>query len=159
MSWKDVFLSFGGRISRATYWQAGLAILAYLLLLFVVMAAFLSGGDAPLPERILGVALPVGILALPALYASFAIGLKRLHDRDKSGWWMLPFYVLPGLLDQWSRQLGEDAGAGLAVSLASFALSLWAIVEFGFLRGTRGANRFGADPLEPAGDVPTDAAA
>lgn len=159
MRWRDVFLGFRGRISRGTYWKAGFAILAYLLLLVVVMAAFLAGGEAPSPARVLAVALPVGVLALPVLYATTALGMKRLHDRDRSGWWLLPYYVLPGVLDQGSRQLGEDAGVGLALSAASFAISLWAIVELGFLRGTRGPNRFGADPLEPAGDVPTDRAA
>ena len=26
-----------------------------------------------------------------------ATSIKRLHDRDKSAWWMVPFFVLPGL--------------------------------------------------------------
>jgi len=36
----------------------------------------------------------------------------------------------------------------LALSLLSFAISIWAIVVLGFLRGTRGPNRYGPDPLE-----------
>jgi len=28
----------------------------------------------------------------------FAIGVKRLHDRDKSGWWIVVFYILPWIL-------------------------------------------------------------
>ena len=31
----------------------------------------------------------------------------------------------------------------------SFAITVWAIVELGFLRGTLGPNRYGPDPLAP----------
>ena len=65
------------------------------------------------------------------LYAIFftwfglAVSVKRWHDRDKSGWWNL-ILVVPLF------------GA------------FWALVEQGFLRGTRGPNRFGPDPLNRA---------
>ena len=39
------------------------------------------------------------------------------------------------------------AAGGLIFSLASLAVSLWALVELGFLRGTAGPNRYGPDPL------------
>jgi uncharacterized membrane protein YhaH (DUF805 family) len=71
------------------------------------------------------------------------VGIKRLHDRDKSGWWLLVFYVLPGVLNT----IGESLAAGWIFSLASFAVSIWALVELGFLRGTAGPNRYGPDPL------------
>ena len=32
------------------------------------------------------------------LISGIAVGIKRLHDRDKGGWWLLLFYVVPGLL-------------------------------------------------------------
>jgi uncharacterized membrane protein YhaH (DUF805 family) len=35
----------------------------------------------------------------------------------------------------------------LVLSLASLGISIWAIVVLGFLRGTRGPNRYGPDPL------------
>jgi uncharacterized membrane protein YhaH (DUF805 family) len=44
--------------------------------------------------------------------------------------------------------IGESlAAGGLIFSLASLAVSLWALVELGFLRGTAGPNRYGPDPL------------
>ena len=30
--------------------------------------------------------------------SAFAVGVKRLHDRDKSGWWILLFYLAPSVL-------------------------------------------------------------
>jgi uncharacterized membrane protein YhaH (DUF805 family) len=32
-----------------------------------------------------------------------ATSIKRLHDRDKSGWWMVPFFAVPHLYNQFSR--------------------------------------------------------
>lgn len=38
----------------------------------------------------------------------------------------------------------------MLISLVSLALSLWAFVELGCLRGTIGPNQYGADPIAPA---------
>jgi uncharacterized membrane protein YhaH (DUF805 family) len=40
-------------------------------------------------------------------------------------------------------------GGGIILHLVSFAITIWAIVELGFLRGTIGPNRYGPDPLPP----------
>ena len=46
------------------------------------------------------------------------------------------------------KRSAEDAGGiGIVLLLASAALSIWAMVEFGFLRGTAGPNHYGPDPL------------
>ncbi len=76
------------------------------------------------------------------LVPSFALGVRRLHDIDRTGWWML----LPaGML---VLVLGP-LGAGSVVDLIFGALRL--AVLLGLLvvlcqRGTRGTNRFGPDP-------------
>jgi uncharacterized membrane protein YhaH (DUF805 family) len=36
----------------------------------------------------------------------------------------------------------------LVLGLAAFVVSIWGLVELGFLRGTSGPNRFGPDPLK-----------
>ena len=86
----------------------------------------------------LGVALLLhallGIARVPVQDAEIAVGLllswpmvavwaKRWHDRDRSAWWVL-------------------------IVLVPVVGWIWALVVNGFLRGTRGANRFGADPLD-----------
>ena len=63
------------------------------------------------------------IVGLGVLYPSICIAIKRCHDRDKSGWWICILFI----------------------PLIGF---IWWLVEFGFLQGTVGPNRFGADPLE-----------
>jgi uncharacterized membrane protein YhaH (DUF805 family) len=74
--------------------------------------------------------------------------IKRLHDRNKSGWWIVPFFIAPGLLDRLSDWI-DDPTAALVVSAIAFGLTFWCIVEMLFRRGTRGPNRFGPDPLAP----------
>ena len=79
---------------------------------------------------------------------SLALVFRRLHDRNKSGWWILPFYLAPVTLALAARAM-LDKGANLAgglAALAELALWLWAFVEVGLLSGTRGKNRFGPDP-------------
>ena len=62
------------------------------------------------------------IWAVLYIWASLAVMAKRYHDRDKSAWWIL-IALIPGIG------------------------SIWQLIELGFLKGTDGPNRFGADPL------------
>ena len=101
----------------------------------------------------------VGTLLFLWVYA--ATSIKRLHDRDKSGWWMVPFFVIPGLYQQFGDRLSEFYTAvffGLVVAV----LALWGLVEMYCLRGSPWTNRFGADPLpkiqtRPRGESRTSA--
>jgi uncharacterized membrane protein YhaH (DUF805 family) len=117
------------------------------LIWFVVWAAVVGAAFGLAMIGSYGWVMPVVIFVLllvPAVLSGVATGVKRLHDRDKSGWWLLLFYLGPGLLDG----IGRGAGSiGLIFSLASFAISIWALVELGCLRGTDGPNTYGPDPL------------
>ena len=99
------------------------------------------------------IALLLGTLG-PAIIISTwcfaAIAIKRLHDRDRSGWWwMVVFFIVPPLLDKvWDRL--DSPTAAFLVSLLGAVLSAWAFVEIFCLRGTRGPNRFGSDPWPEA---------
>lgn len=64
-----------------------------------------------------------GIVALALLYPSLAVGVKRWHDRDKSGWWML-------------------------ILLIPLIGAIWYLIACGILKGTDGPNRYGPDPLD-----------
>ena len=88
------------------------------------------------------------ILYIPLVWIGLAIGAKRLHDRDKSAWWLVVFYAIPTILSAAADQT-EDLTL-VILHLMSFAISVWAFVELGCLRGTIGPNQYGPDPLEPA---------
>jgi uncharacterized membrane protein YhaH (DUF805 family) len=102
VSWWAIFFGFNGRINRAKYW---LGVLMFFLL---IVAALYISIDL----------VSAAVLVLPACWIHCAVAVKRLHDHDKSGWWVIPWLLLPG---------GQ--------------------LILGALPGTEGANRYGADPL------------
>jgi uncharacterized membrane protein YhaH (DUF805 family) len=87
------------------------------------------------------------IANIPAVIASIAVGIKRLNDRNKSGWWLLLFYLVPGLLDVIVIFIEGSMLVGI-LGIAGAAIVIWMIVELGFRRGTVGPNQYGPDPLE-----------
>jgi uncharacterized membrane protein YhaH (DUF805 family) len=78
-----------------------------------------------------------------------ATTIKRLHDRNKSGWWIVAFFVAPALLNGIADAL-DDSNAEVALLLVSVSLNLWGFSELLLLKGTSGPNRFGPDPLTPS---------
>jgi uncharacterized membrane protein YhaH (DUF805 family) len=83
---------------------------------------------------------------VPILISGFAIGVRRLHDRNRSGWLILLFYLGPAMPDAIDRHT-DFAPLSFALELAGLIIAIWALVELGFLRGTVGPNQYGPDPL------------
>ena len=138
------YLSFAGRANRQRYWLTG--ILQVVLFIIAMMLSLGMSDIAP----VLGVLFILVLLVF--MIAVLANGARRLHDRNKSAWWLLVFFVLPTLLSLPYRLVEgaqEDPLVGPAALLAVLSLpfSIWAFVELGCLKGTAGPNRFGADPL------------
>jgi uncharacterized membrane protein YhaH (DUF805 family) len=139
MDWQDLFLTFDGRINRAKYWL-GIGVSFGLLLVgffFLNLIPYLGT-----------------LIALVAFSAAAAvcipIGIKRLHDRDKNGRWLMLFYIAPAALDGISRISTTFLPASL-FALIALAISVWSLVELGFLAGTEGTNQYGANPLKGSG--------
>ena len=61
---------------------------------------------------------------------------------NRAKYWIAAI-VYPALLDG----VGRTMNSPIVFGLASLAVSIWAIVELGFLRGTTGPNQYGPDPL------------
>ena len=57
-----------------------------------------------------------------------AASIRRLHHRDKSGWWMVPFIVATGLYGQFGAWLG-DSWAAAFIGLAVFILFIWGLAK------------------------------
>lgn len=62
-----------------------------------------------------------GLFGLVLAWTHLAVFVKRWHDRDKSGWWML-------------------------INLIPVIGWFWTLIECGFLEGTIGPNKYGPDP-------------
>ena len=141
MNWRELLFSFEGRASRKSYWLVALIGIALSIAVAMLMTLVGVGSDRFIIFVAVGLAFVIGI----------AVGVRRLHDRDKSGWWLLLFYGLPQVLDLVAELTTEDSPAWWMLQTPSAAIQLWALIELGFLRGTAGSNRFGPDPLAKAG--------
>lgn len=145
------YADFSGRAPRAEYWWF------YLLIVLAYAVAMIV-------DSIVGIALfgpygvVTGIVLLALLLPSLAAGVRRLHDTNRTGWWMAAPIVAYAigfgmmgttLLDPASVQAGDaDLGSmGLAMIflLIGFALAVTLFV-FLVLPGTKGPNKYGDDP-------------
>lgn len=116
--------SFQGRVSRKMWWLTQLAMNIALVVAILASSVFFGppdgSGDPTVPPA---VAIILSLLFIPLFWIGLALSVKRWHDRDKSAWWIL-------------------------IALVPVIGGIWAFVENGFLRGTDGPNRYGADPLQ-----------
>jgi len=113
------YADFQGRSRRKEYWMFVLFQLIVLLVLGVLFAMF-EGVSMVLAESILwlGVLAYLGLFFLP----SIAVQVRRFHDQDKSGWFLL---------------------LGLVPYVGSLIMLFFMVQP-----GTAGPNRFGPDPLD-----------
>ena len=155
MALRQLFTSFDGRIGRREFWL-GICLLAVAQ---AVNYLLVSIADAFVPERIyLGWSLIIWFLI--GLWPALAIFAKRWHDRNKSAWWNLiapPVVVPVAIIIALILRLGnnESALVWLLFLIVFGGPPIWLIVELGFLRGTKGLNQYGSNPLtgQASGDL------
>jgi uncharacterized membrane protein YhaH (DUF805 family) len=109
------YVNFSGRAQRSAYWY-------WTLFAFIASAIALA-----IDALIFGVNLEGGlnivqtIVGLALLLPGLAVSIRRLHDLDRTGWWIL--IALTGI--------------------GAILLIIWYV-----MKGTDGPNRFGPDPLD-----------
>ena len=153
MKLQQVLFSFEGRIGRRTYWVAVIALIGAALV--ATFAPFLLDSEQ---AAVFMIAITSNVIWLLILWPLLAVGSKRLHDRNKRGWWLLVFWLLPfallcvgagiALFDDPRTGRSGDFLTGSIVAFASIPFALWGIVELGILPGTRGPNPYGGDPAQ-----------
>ena len=132
------YAEFSGRSRRMEYWMFTLlnVIVAVVLSLVIFGAGGAAGmftpdasGNPPAGIGALfgGMGLILVVYVLAILIPSIAVTVRRLHDRDMSGWWYLGA-IIGGMIPV----------VGFLVSIAFLVLMA--------LPGTPGPNRFGPDP-------------
>jgi uncharacterized membrane protein YhaH (DUF805 family) len=147
MNLTRLFTSFEGRINRKPYWIGNLIIVAIVLLLVIALLALTSTNFDTGQYRI-----SEAIFSLVLLYPCMALAVKRFYDRDRPGSLALIFAV-PYLIQTATDLLGYSGDPNTWNTLDYVLngilgiVSLWFVVELGFLRGTSGPNRYGPDPL------------
>ncbi|MBV8291602.1 MAG: DUF805 domain-containing protein [Mycobacterium sp.] len=160
--------SFTGRLNRARFWLTSIKLSIYLLPITIFCWVEIATSPLSLAALtfsallyVLFVYLLVFFASLLVLFAGLAVATKRLHDRDKSAWWLLLFYLVPLILPTIAYYTDRTGTGAVEVRfilvLASLSIIIWFLVELGFLRGTAGPNRYGADPRPMALEAPARA--
>ena len=97
-----------------------------------------------------------GIFWLIILVPWLAVTIRRLHDINRSGWWLMTIVVCFAIFTAIAIQSsigGSDPEADNPVlfygSLILIGLAVLGMMVFMILPGTKGANRYGADPYRP----------
>jgi uncharacterized membrane protein YhaH (DUF805 family) len=135
------YADFNGRARRSEFWLFWLLLVIIQIVFSVVLSAV--GGSAMMmsdPSAAVGlggaagvVMLALCVVMLGLLIPSLAVAVRRLHDTNRSGWWLL---------------------IGLIPFLGALALLIFYVLD-----GTPGPNRFGPDPKDRAASGATPAAA
>ena len=154
MDFRYLYTSFEGRINRRPFWIASLILFVIAIVISFAVLMPISAANATMG------ALAGLILSLAFLYPGVALGVKRLHDRGKSGLLMVVF-IAPGLISQLCDLLGITGSyqtiaghsvhmpntLGWILNIVTLGVAIWALVTLGFLKGTSGDNSYGPDPL------------
>ena len=78
------YADFSGRATRSEYWW----FLLFYFLVLIVLAVVASAGRGSSPVAAVA-AIGLAVFVLGTLIPSLAVSVRRLHDSDKSGWWLL----------------------------------------------------------------------
>ena len=112
------YATFDGRAARSEYWWWVL----FIILVQVVTNILDAMIFAPILGLVSGSAQPLSLLvSLALLIPGLAVSFRRMHDIDKSAWWLLVAFIpIVGIL---------------------------VLIYFFIQKGTSGSNQFGSDPL------------
>lgn len=123
------YADFSGRSRRKEYWMFTLfSVIVSLILVALLFAGGMGNIDPNTGEPQMGAMAYLAMIllvvwGLGSIVPSIAVQVRRFHDQDKSGWFVLIGFIpyVGGLI----------------------------VLVFMCLEGTRGPNRFGSDPKDP----------
>jgi len=140
------FMNFKGRAARAEYWWWALFFCVVILVAFAldIVVFFILGSANILPFLI------VTYIAL--FFPTLSVIVRRLHDTNRSGWWLLLFYALNILTTIAAFLTGamnpgvQVSGAGAVLVAVTAILTLACLIVlliFMLLPSNPGNNRYG----------------
>ena len=153
------YFNFSGRATRAEYWWWVLFIVLIGIGLGFIDALTGSMGDS-------GQGLLSFLFKLATTIPSFALGVRRLHDINRTGWWLLvwgffpmaaigggillvSFLLLDNLLILTVIGFAKLIGFGILGIIGVIVLIVWAIKK-----GDEGLNKYGPDPRQATSNGP-----
>ena len=103
------YVNFSGRAQRSAYWWWTL-----FEVLVLIVASLLDNVIFGAPSVL------YGISGLALLLPTLSVAARRLHDIDRTGWWLLLYLT----------------------GIGGILIFIWSL-----MKGTTGANQYGPDPL------------
>jgi|SRR5215208_2271469 len=142
------YADFSGRAPRAEFWWYCLFVVIAVIVV-VTLENLLGLGKVVLMYGPLSLVMALGLF-VPGL----AVQVRRLHDRNQPGWWLLGLYVPYALMLAITPTLSSGEGGVPSLGTAAIAGILGLIVlvvaivmlVFYCLPGTPGPNAYGPDP-------------
>lgn len=162
MDFKFLYGDPRGRISRKTWWLGAIGLIIISIVVNMVLGVVATAFG--LSKSAFGIGLMSLIAVAVLFFPYYALTVKRLHDRSRPTvlFWL---FFAPSILSSLLMMLGvagemgtvhlfgteapafQPNALGQAVTLLSFGVGVWALVELGFMKGQAGDNAYGADPL------------
>jgi uncharacterized membrane protein YhaH (DUF805 family) len=161
------YAEFSGRSRRTEYWmfvlfQILIGVAFWILLAIVGGTAMMSGGDpnalAAAGGAVAIVFILYALVSLALIIPALAVGVRRLHDTNRTGWWILaPIvgYVLMVVGGVMAASSPDNPGPGGILAMVGMIMVIvlgLVLLVFLFLEGTRGPNKYGPDPKGEALD-------
>jgi len=146
------YAQFSGRAPRAEYW-------------WFYLATTVVGVVADMIDRVAGSEFVAGlVLNLGLIVPWIAVTVRRLHDIDRTGWWLLAPVIpaafvafqatqaaLAGTFDSFEQ--ASSMTLWLLIPILGFLVACIALFVFAVLPGTPGSNRYGHDPYGEMEDL------
>ena len=128
------YFTLRGRAPRTEYWH---------WVLFLVVSSLLLGWL----DRVTTIGLLQGLFVLGALAPTIAVTVRRLHDTNRSGWWV--FLLLAPFVAGLGTLIVLMLGSTLldVFFAATLLIPLCVLLHFLTRPGTSGDNKFGPGPL------------
>lgn len=183
------YADFHGRARRSEYWlfmlfQFVLITVAQTILMSIIFSSFtafdVTSNTPPDAADLSGFMILsnlVGLISLAFLIPSLAVSVRRLHDTNRTGWWVvMPTGVLAGstlflilnlsrIIDLFNSESPSEWAffsiLGQAILMVWLPAVFASLVVFVFtvLDGTKGPNTYGPDPKATNMAVPSSSEA
>ena len=121
---KQKYATISGRATRAEYWWFTLFAYIWFLAVYILSGVMMFNLHRGSGAQILGALLVVGLMSIVCtllIVPSVCVGVRRLHDIGRSGWWIL---------------------------LSCAPIARWVILVFALMPSQPTANEYGDNPHE-----------
>ena len=137
------YVKFSGRAVRSEYWYWVLFDSTVSVAAILLDVAIVKHRHGPLES----------VWHLVTFLPGLAVAVRRLHDIDRSGWWLALPLIVVGIFSA-MLLLFAVRNVALPIMMVFIAICIFVVLIYWFCQpGTLGPNRYGADPFGPEGHI------